>query len=97
MTTLIPIHSAAMFQVDQVRSLIVVGARSLFQSELEETSFCSSSKSRCVRAMSEESVLVAIGGGENYLSSKLTVMRAVIVIWPRAIALGESATESPGI
>src|SRR5678815_1592688 len=38
MTTLMPIQSAAMFQVDQVRSLIVVGARSLFQSGLLETS-----------------------------------------------------------
>ena len=32
MTTLMPIHSAAMCQVDQVRCAIVVGARSLFHS-----------------------------------------------------------------
>ena len=45
-TTLMPIQSAAMFQVDQVRSLIVVGARSWFQSGLWETSVLSSTKSR---------------------------------------------------
>src|ERR1043165_7075192 len=44
-TTLIPIQRAAMFQVDQVRSLIVVGARSRFHSGLCETSVCSSTKS----------------------------------------------------
>jgi hypothetical protein len=54
MTTLMPIQSAAMFQVDQVRSLIVVGARSLFQSGLLETSFVSSTKSRWIIAMSAE-------------------------------------------
>src|SRR5688500_102207 len=97
MTTLIPIHSAAMFQVDQVRSLIVVGARSLFQSELEETSFRSSSKSRWVRAMSEDSVLVAIGGWRSYFSSKLTLTRAVIEICPSAIGLGSSENEPPAI
>src|SRR5436190_20093594 len=37
-TTLIPIHNAAMFQVLHVRSRIVVGARSLFHSGLLETS-----------------------------------------------------------
>src|ERR1051325_4400857 len=52
MTTLMPIHSAAMFHVDHVRSLMVVGARSRFQSGLAETSLRSSSKSRCVTAMS---------------------------------------------
>ena len=54
MTTLMPIQSAAMFQVDQVRSLMVVGARSLFHSGLLETSFVSSTKSRWVIAMSAE-------------------------------------------
>ena len=44
-TTLMPIHRAAIFQVDQVRSLIVVGARSGFHSGLWDTSLCSSSKS----------------------------------------------------
>ena len=34
MTTLIPTQSAAIFQVDHVRSSIVVGARSLFHSGL---------------------------------------------------------------
>ena len=34
MTTLIPIHSAAMFHVDQVRCRIVAGAKSLFHSGL---------------------------------------------------------------
>src|SRR5580765_842470 len=43
-----PIHRAAMFQVDQVLSLIVVGARSRFHSGLCETSVCSSTKSRWV-------------------------------------------------
>src|SRR6266705_5631732 len=38
MTTLIPIHSAAMFQVLQVLSRMVVGARSRFQRGLPETS-----------------------------------------------------------
>src|SRR5215213_2290802 len=47
-TTLMPIQSAAMFQVDQVLSFIVVGARSRFQSGLCETSVCSSTKSRWV-------------------------------------------------
>src|SRR5688500_12550952 len=46
MTTLIPIHSAAMCQVDQVRCAIVVGARSLFHSGECDTSSCSSTKSR---------------------------------------------------
>ena len=54
MTTLMPIQSAAIFQVDQVRSLIVVGARSLFQSGLLETSVVSSTKSRSVVASGEE-------------------------------------------
>ena len=53
MTTLIPIQSAAMFHVDHVRSLIVVGARSSFHSGLAETSLRNSSKSRCVTAMSD--------------------------------------------
>ena len=51
MTTLMPIHSAAMFQVVQVRSRMVVGARSLFQSGLADTSSRSSTKSRCVDAI----------------------------------------------
>src|SRR5262249_40838797 len=38
MTTLMPIQSAAIFHVDQVRCWIVVGARSRFQRELLETS-----------------------------------------------------------
>src|SRR5262245_49019760 len=46
MTTLMPIQSAAMFHVDQVLSLIVVGARSRFQRGLLETSRSSSTKSR---------------------------------------------------
>src|SRR5918994_7347091 len=46
MTTLIPIHSAAMFQVVHVRSRMVVGARSLFHSGLADTSSRSSTKSR---------------------------------------------------
>src|SRR5688572_15449617 len=46
MTTLIPIHSAAMCQVDQVRCAIVVGAKSLFHSGECDTSSCSSTKSR---------------------------------------------------
>ena len=44
-TTLMPIQSAAMFQVDQVRLAMVVGARSLFQSGEELTSSVSSTKS----------------------------------------------------
>src|SRR5437867_3335498 len=44
MTTLIPIQSAAMFQVDHVLSRIVVGARSGFHNGLAETSVVSSSK-----------------------------------------------------
>src|SRR6185369_12942709 len=40
-----PIQRAAIFQVDQVLSLIVVGARSRFQSGLWETSVLSSTKS----------------------------------------------------
>src|SRR6185436_13908159 len=35
-TTLMPIHNAAIFHVDQVRSRMVVGARSRFQSGLRE-------------------------------------------------------------
>src|SRR5688572_524636 len=46
MTTLIPIHSAAMCQVDHVRCAMVVGARSLFHSGECETSSRSSTKSR---------------------------------------------------
>jgi hypothetical protein len=47
-TTLIPIQSAAMFHVVQVRSRIVVGARSRFHKGLADTSAFNSSKSRCV-------------------------------------------------
>src|SRR5918993_3357064 len=46
MTTLIPIHSAAMFHVVHVRSRMVVGARSLFHKGLADTSSRSSTKSR---------------------------------------------------
>src|SRR5215207_9580093 len=46
MTTLIPIHSAAMFHVVHVRSRMVVGARSRFHRGLPDTSSCSSTKSR---------------------------------------------------
>src|SRR5262245_66665232 len=46
MTTLIPIQSAAIFHVDHVRCLMVVGARSRFQRGLLETSRSSSMKSR---------------------------------------------------
>ena len=49
-TTLMPIHRAAMFHVDHVRSLMVVGARSWFQSGLADTSLCSSTKS-CIMRM----------------------------------------------
>jgi hypothetical protein len=68
-----------MFQVDQVRSLIVVGARSLFQSGLPETSWVSSTKSRSVMAPSEEK-LVVMNWWRVYFKSKLTVTRAVIEI-----------------
>src|SRR5688572_18817284 len=44
-TTLMPIHSAAMCQVFQVRWAMVVGARSLFQRGEAETSSLSSTKS----------------------------------------------------
>src|SRR5437868_2372838 len=53
MTTDIPTHRAAMFQVDQVRCSSRVGARSLFHSGECETSSCSSTKSRCSFAVSE--------------------------------------------
>ena len=45
MTTLMPIHSAAMFHVDQVRSRIVVGARSRFHNGLGDISPSSSTNS----------------------------------------------------
>src|SRR5829696_203412 len=60
MTTLIPIHRAAMFHVVHVRSRMVVGARSRFHRGLEETSSRNSSKSRWVRAMSPLAVGVVI-------------------------------------
>ncbi len=62
MTTLMPIQSAAMFQVDHVRSLIVVGARSRFQRGLCETSVCNSTKSRCVVGDSVVIRSIAAGG-----------------------------------
>lgn len=52
MTTLMPIHSAAMFHVVHVRSRMEVGARSRFQRGLDETSSLNSTKSRCVSALS---------------------------------------------
>src|SRR5687768_12512534 len=48
-----PIQSAAIFHVDHVRSLMVVGARSLFHRGLPERSLRSSSKSLWVTAISE--------------------------------------------
>src|SRR5688572_7768567 len=100
MTTLMPIQRAAIFQVDQVRSLIVVGARSLFQRGLPETSLRSSSKSRCVMAMSEavESAIDLPGDSYyafgRYCSRKLTVTCAVMEIRPGAIALSDSRSDS---
>src|SRR5687768_3789517 len=60
MTTLIPIHSAAMFHVVHVRSRMVVGARSLFHSGLADTSSRSSTKSRRSAVSSAFIVSVAI-------------------------------------
>src|SRR5215211_9033730 len=90
MTTLIPIQSAAMFQVDQVLSLIVVGARSRFQSRLCETSVCSSTKSRCAAGDSSvifvRSVLIGVNPWLN-IYTRSTLQKLSITGFPLEVSL----------